>query len=241
MRLSTLAAALAASGAQSSVEMNTSPLIANSQAVAIFDPSPDFIGTVKIQGSNDDSSYSDLVTYTVGGSLINLVTDGVAGLAEGTDANTIKTTGAIDYRINGAMYTKAATDNIAMTACAAQADVKYCKYLVSIDDAGAVTVTKGNDAAAAADALLPATPADEAVIGWFQVLTGGATFTSGTDDLGGGSFTVTYEDLSFNTEPTVNAETGDQKFTQLTLYRYMRANATAITLGSVDAHLMIEG
>jgi hypothetical protein len=115
-----------------------------------------------------------------------------AGLAEGTNANTLKTARAISYMIDGQLYYKGATDNIAMTACAAQADGTTCLYLVTINASGTVKVTKGTDDVTTA---LPACPEDECPIGAFKIVTDGATFTSGTDDLGGASFTDTYADI----------------------------------------------
>ena len=123
---------------------------------------------------------------------------GKAGLLEGTNAGTLQTATAIDFCVNGVPGTqKAATDNIAMTACDTQPVSTYCKYLVSIAIGGAVTVTKGNNAATAALALLPALPATGAPIGYFQILTDASTtFTSGTTDLGAAGLTETYGDLN---------------------------------------------
>lgn len=115
-------------------------------------------------------------------------TFGMAGLAEGTNANTIKTSNAVSYSINGQLYYKAATDNIAMTACAAQADLTACYYLVTINASGTVKITKGTDGVAA----LPEAPANEAILGAFKIVTSGATFTSGTTDLGAATVTDTY-------------------------------------------------
>jgi len=131
-------------------------------------------------------------------SLQNLVNIpfGAAGLAEGTNANTIKTANAIDYTIGGKMYSKGATDNIAMTACAQQADGTDCMYLISIDSAGNVTTTKGEEVAAGAGAYLPDVPANEAVIGAIKVNTNGATFTSGGTDLSAANITATVYDLA---------------------------------------------
>lgn len=116
---------------------------------------------------------------------------GYALIAEGTNANTIKTTNAITFRIAGVNYTKAATDNIAMTACAQQADNTYCLYLVSIQADGDVVITKGTEVATDT-AVLPACPAGECPIGYFKIATSGGTFTSGTTDLGDAAVTDTY-------------------------------------------------
>lgn len=65
---------------------------------------------------------------------------GFAALAEGTNANTFKTTAAISYSIAGRGYTKAATDNLPFssghTSLAAQ---QKCAFFVMLDAAGAVT------------------------------------------------------------------------------------------------------
>lgn len=123
---------------------------------------------------------------------------GKAGLAEGTNANTIKTATTVAYSINGKAGSLAATDNLAMTACAVQPISTYCKYLISVVlDGSTVTTTKGNNAATAVLALLPELPASSAPIGYFQILTDGSTtFTSGTTDLGASGITETYQDLS---------------------------------------------
>jgi len=129
--------------------------------------------------------------------LLNM-SNGKAGLTEGTDAATLKTATAVDFCIDGVPgVQKAATDNIAMTACATQVKSSYCKYLVTIAIGGAITVTKGNDAATAALALMPARPVGGAPIGFFQILTDAATtFTSGTTDLGAAGITETYGDMN---------------------------------------------
>jgi len=127
---------------------------------------------------------------------------GNAQLAEGTNANTIKTTAATDYVINGLVYTKAATDNIAVTACAVQADLTTCLYLVTIIADGTVTTTKGTEqlTGSGKDLLWPAIPANSAVLGAFKVVNSGGTFTAGSTDLGAGTVTDTY--YNFFTPPT---------------------------------------
>ena len=120
---------------------------------------------------------------------------GAAGLAEGTNANTIKTTNAIHYAIGGKNYYKAATDNVAMTACAAQAANTTCLYVITINSSGTVKITKGTDGVTT---YLPTAPTDECVIGAMKIaLASGATFTSGTTDLGAANVTDTFADLTF--------------------------------------------
>lgn len=123
-----------------------------------------------------------------------------AGLAEGTNAGTIKTAApngaGIDYCIDGKFYHLADGDNIAMTACDEQAASTKCMYLASVDASGNVTLTKGTEVADGGDAYLPDAPANEAVIGAIKVETAStATFTSGTTDLSAAGITDTYYDL----------------------------------------------
>lgn len=127
-----------------------------------------------------------------------------AGLAEGTNANTIKTAApngaGIDYSVNGVLYHKADTDNIAMTACAAQADLSTCYYLITINAAGTVVITKGTEKLTDGGVFtaddLPAQPDDSCVIGLMKIVTSGGTFTSGTTDLSGTGVTDTFYDLA---------------------------------------------
>lgn len=118
-----------------------------------------------------------------------------ANIAEGTNAATIKIQNAIRYNLWGTYYDKAVTDSIAMTACAAQAAERYCFYLVSINAAGTVTVTKGTETTTDT-CVLPDTPANEKAIGAIKILTAAATtFTSGTTDLSAAGITDTYYDM----------------------------------------------
>lgn len=128
-----------------------------------------------------------------------------AGLAEGTNANTIKTAApngaGIDFCIDGLLYHKADTDNIAMTALSAQADLTTCLYLVQITSGGTVSIKKGTERLTADLANdkynleWPQPDASNCPIGGFKVVTSGGTFTSGTTDLGDGAVTDTYYDF----------------------------------------------
>ncbi len=126
-------------------------------------------------------------------------------LAEGTNANTIKITnaGGYDYAINGVIYTKATTDNIAMTALTTQAVLTACGYLVKLDSAGTVSMKKGTDVSAADYALagntvqIPAPDANRCPVGAIKiVLASTATFTSGPTDLSAANVTATFTDLA---------------------------------------------
>jgi hypothetical protein len=69
-----------------------------------------------------------------------------AGLAEGTNANTFQIAALTQFSIDGIMYSKAITDNIAMstTNLAVHGPSQRRAYLVQIDAAGNVTTKQGN-------------------------------------------------------------------------------------------------
>ena len=126
-----------------------------------------------------------------------------AGLAIATTTTKIKTANAIDYAINGVLYTKAATDNIAMTAADAQAAGTSCLYLVCIDKDGNVTTVKGDevstdDVTSGKSVLTWPQPTsnDVVTIGAVRVDTSASvTFIAGTTALDAAGITDTYYDL----------------------------------------------
>jgi hypothetical protein len=110
-----------------------------------------------------------------------------AAVAAGTGAGTIKTTVAMNYRISGQQYSKAITDNIALTATGAIANGVTAYYLLCIDAAGAVTSTAA-PAARAGDPdttqlLLGAAPANTVPFCVLKVVAT-AAYTPGTTALG---------------------------------------------------------
>lgn len=129
-----------------------------------------------------------------------------AGLAEGTNSATIKIVApngaGIDFSIAGIGYHKADTDDIAMTALAAQAALTTCLYLVQIDSDGAVSLKKGDEqlnaslSAGTVGLFWPSPDAGKCPIGGIKVkCANAATFTSGTTDLGASDVTDTYYDF----------------------------------------------
>ena len=127
---------------------------------------------------------------------------GKAGLTIASTASKIKTANAIDYAINGYLYSKAATDNIAMTAADEQTAGTSCLYLVCIDSSGTVSTVKGDevsatDLAAGKPLTWPQPTSNDVVaIGAVRVDTSAsATFTAGTTDLSAAGITDTYYDL----------------------------------------------
>lgn len=119
-------------------------------------------------------------------------------LAEGTNSATIKVT-AFPYSIDGVIYTKATTDNIAVTAAAQQAVTTACHYLVQIIADGTISTVKGTAVAAAAVATAvvpPPTSAAHCPLGYFTVvLANAATFTAGTTDMSASDVTTTFTNL----------------------------------------------
>lgn len=122
---------------------------------------------------------------------------GAAGLAEGTAANTFKTTNPLTYVINGRSYLKAATDSIAFAvetaltaAFVALAAKQVCVFFFFIDSAGTITVAQsvvvGNAQAAGYVARAFDWPevANKACIGAMKIETNNAaTYTPNVTDL----------------------------------------------------------
>lgn len=147
---------------------------------------------------------------------------GAAGLAEGTNANTIQTGNTVAYTIDGRFYSKSATDNIAISYTgatvyqAAAGGIQAVNggftggvngstrlYLVCLNSAGAVSIVPGkivDSAALAAGEVsldFPSAPKGVCPIGAIKVaLTAGTTFTPGSTDLGAAGVTDTYYDLA---------------------------------------------
>lgn len=128
-----------------------------------------------------------------------------AGTAEGTNPNTIRTTAVLDYAINGIMYQKAITDNIAVSVSQSQANNTTCLYGLDIDAAGTVSAVKGPEVATSdlignggSKALELPLPPDRSKCR-FCILrivnTSGAPFTLGSVDLGNTGITDTFFDV----------------------------------------------
>ena len=145
-----------------------------------------------------------------------------AGLAEGTNANTIKTTADITYTIDGRFYSKATTDNIAISYSgatvyqAAAGGIQAVNggftggvngstriYGIFLNASGAASIVPGPivDSAelAAGRVALPFPDAPNGVcpIGALRVaLTAGTTFTPGSTDLSASGVTATFYNLA---------------------------------------------
>jgi hypothetical protein len=144
-----------------------------------------------------------------------------AGLAEGTNANTIQIAADITYTIDGKFYSKATTDNIAISYSgaavyqAAAGGVQAVNggftggvngstrlYLITLDASGAVGIVPGQivdsaELAAGRVALqFPDAPAGVCPIGAMRIaLTAGTAFTPGSTDLSATGVTDTFYNL----------------------------------------------
>lgn len=129
-----------------------------------------------------------------------------AGLAEGTNAATIKTAApngaGTDFGIDGVAYHKADTDNISVTAHAQQAVSTSCLYLVQITSGGTVSTKKGKEELTASlganlSIQWPQPDADNCPLGGYKIaLDASTTFTNGTTDHGASGVTATYYDFA---------------------------------------------
>lgn len=125
--------------------------------------------------------------------LIGSMVFGKAGLAEATNVGRYKTTNTVAYSIDGKVYSKPATDDIAFTAgLAVQAVSTTIYYAVCADAAGVMTTVQGT-----ANGGFPAKNGGTALFGYIKVVTNSSTtFTPATTDLSAAGITTTYLDVS---------------------------------------------
>lgn len=149
-----------------------------------------------------DNSTQSLVggSFTIGKPTV------VIGTAQGA-TGTVKITNAMDYCVDGAMYQKAATDNIPVNPITAQANLvsgllTTCLYLLQINAAGTVSSVKGAevltaDLASGAKVLQYPRPTDgNAPFAYFRVaVTTTYTYQFGVTALNATGVTTTYQDL----------------------------------------------
>lgn len=122
-----------------------------------------------------------------------------AGLAEGTNANTYKTTATLAFTINGVFKSKGATDNIAFTSGIGTVPPSSAAlYAVWIDTNGNFSNTRGPVVDAADPCPVPTqTATNVALVGLIKVVTNSSTtFTPTSTDLGAAGVTDTFFDCS---------------------------------------------
>lgn len=137
---------------------------------------------------------ADVASIIAASNMRNGVLDTAAGLTFGGDDDTLKITNAFHYSIGGAIYLKAATDNIAMAGgallkCVADA---FAAYIVTINATGAVALVKAADATSAALALAAVAAAsisdDLAIVGIIHIENNGTDFYPGSAGAGLGTW-----------------------------------------------------
>lgn len=124
-------------------------------------------------------------------------------LAEGTNANTFKTTtNTVFFAVKGAIYTKAPADNLTFSSGhTAVGPSKTCIFAVCFNAAGTVSTVQGEILTTAdivAGTVDPPAVTDDSlcVVGYIKVATDGSTtFTPGSTDLGASGVTDTYYDV----------------------------------------------
>lgn len=141
-----------------------------------------------------------------------------AGLAIGTPNTGVVIANTVTFLSRGEFRTKT-TAQVAFTATthdipANASAVQEAVYVISLQSNGTVTVTMGEIASGAGNAVVPAGPEGETVIGHVRVaVDAGATpFNATTDALNAGHLTVTYTNTAF-VLPGESARGGAQKIT----------------------------
>lgn len=64
MKMTSLGADIAANGTGTAVEMNTTPFMEDASVLLEIVPTPNFNGTATIEGSDDGTSYSNILQIT---------------------------------------------------------------------------------------------------------------------------------------------------------------------------------
>lgn len=141
------------------------------------------------------------MSYNIGQINSGFVSLSAAGLAEGTNNATFKTSNTLTYTNNGVFKSKNATDNLAFsTGHTALAQNQACLFGVWIDASGNVSTSQGPIVAAGDPCPVPGVPSSSVetdrvtLVGLIKVTTGATTFTPGTTDLGAANVTDVYYD-----------------------------------------------
>lgn len=113
----------------------------------------------------------------------------------------------VDYVIDGVLYHKADSDNVAFTAHSQIADGKSALILVQIDAAGTVSTKQSNIETKGSGVPLvwPQADASKCALGGVRIDCSGGTFTAGTTDLSGTGVTDTWYDFFANPAGAVAA------------------------------------
>lgn len=136
------------------------------------------------------------MSYNLGQANSGYLSLTAAGLAEGTNSATFKTTNTLAFTNNGVFKSKGATDNLVFSTGTALAASQSCLFGVWIDGSGNVTTTQGPIVAAGDPCPVPSqTTAGVTLVGLIKVTTSSAaTFTPGTTDLSASGITDAFFD-----------------------------------------------
>jgi hypothetical protein len=136
------------------------------------------------QGVNTSSADVRAALTSLQTNAVDLVMSSAALAIGSSSKKAIKIANTIYYMIDGVIYKKT-TAEIALTATTHDvANAKFAIFVLTIDSAGTVTVTKSADAATLAAVVFPAIPASQVVIGYVIVNpTGTGIFDATTTDL----------------------------------------------------------
>lgn len=136
------------------------------------------------------------MSYNLGQANSGYLSLTAAGLAEGTNSATFKTTNTLAFTNNGVFKSLAATDNLVFSTGTALGNSQACLFAVWVNASGTVTTTQGPIVAAGDPCPVPSqTTANVTLVGLIKVTTSSAaTFTPGTTDLSASGITDAFFD-----------------------------------------------
>lgn len=111
---------------------------------------------------------------------------------------------SFSYMIGGALYSKAAADEIADVSAAAQATGTACFYLLSLNSSGTLAATKGTAVTIGSTPAMPAVPASSVAVGALRVdinADAAAGFTLGTTNFNWATASSTVTLYRFDSNP----------------------------------------
>jgi len=127
-----------------------------------------------------DQNFRDAL-QKVQDNLVDVVLNSGA-LAVGTTKPQVKIANTIRAMANGTLLVKTTADHVLPVSTVTNA--LFNVFVVTIDSAGAVTVTAGTQGATLAAVVFPTIPANQAVVGFFTINpTGTGNFVGATTDL----------------------------------------------------------
>jgi hypothetical protein len=165
-----------------------------------------FIALVPIERREGSEMNDNVIGITCG--IVQELLEGrclsTPSVVEGTNQSTISFdtfSYVVDWQNvdSDSIRVKVESDNVPMTSLPAQGSSTSCYYLLSVDAAGAIAVTRGEEVSSGQLPALPALPPHSAPMATILVTTDGIhTFTSGTTDLSAPGITSIITDWRIN-------------------------------------------